>query len=488
MGPRCRSWVRAPWYCSSGHDDTMMRRLRVWHLILGAGGGLWLGCAEWAGPQLGGGGPRFSIVPVVSLPGLGGGTVLVDDLDALRVVVRTAKQIAVADTTVPVDGAGNATLTVPVLTAGGSQTYQVNLQGIRSRDGAVLYTGSDTVTVTPGGATRVDSVPVAYIGPCRLGAGCRVTVAPQDSTLGPGGSMLMRLTVDSAGVPVASVPVALTNLTPTLILVAPDRHVTALVTPTGGAARVEAAIRGAVDTLRLSVPALTAPATVLITPGYATLTTLAPGNTAQLAAAITDFSGTALSPTLATWTSGNPAVAQVSNTGLVTAVARGSTIVVASAASGVADSVAVVVGDATVAPGNAIALALSGGRSFGVGKVGQPVAIDIVVDLKAVTGLLASYDARFTWNAAVLKFDSTQAGSLPLLTVVPDTAAGGILHFSGSDALGIGGAPTLVHLWFSAAGPGTSNHVLSLSALSALGLIDLLPGSLVAPGNATITP
>ena len=468
-----------------------MRPVRQWLplLIAGAGGGV--ACAEWAGRALGGGGGSgLSVVPVFAVVGLGGGgTVLFDDLDVLRVIVRSSTQATVVDTSVPVDAAGNATLTVPVLAVGSAQTYQVSLQGIRSRDGAVLYTGSDTVTVTPARATRVDSVPVAYIGPCGVGAGCRVTVAPQDSTLAAGGSMLMRVNVDSAGVPVAGAPVALTNVTPTLILVASDAHVTALLTATGGAARVAAAIRGAADTLRLTVAALTAPAAVVITPGYVTLTTLAPGNSAQLTAAVTDLAGKPLSPALATWTSSAPQVALVSSTGLLTSVARGSAVVVASAAPGVADSVAVVVGDPTLVPGNAIALPLTGGRSFGVGRVGQPVAVDIVVDLKAVTaGLLASYDARFTWNTAALKFDSTQAGSIALLTVIPDTAASGILHFSGSDPIGQGGSPTLVRLWFTATGAGPSNHVLGVNVLTAVGPVDLLPGLLVAPGNATITP
>src|SRR5437762_4695995 len=97
-------------------------------------------------------------------------------------------------------------------------------------------------------------------------------------------------------------------------LMAPDRTVTALLSPTGGAGRVEAAIRGAADTLRLTVAPLTAPAAVLVNPGYVTLMTLSPGNTAQLAAVVTDIAGKQLSPSLATWTSGTPDVAAVSST------------------------------------------------------------------------------------------------------------------------------------------------------------------------------
>lgn len=467
-----------------------MRR-RAW-LLLGTAGAV-LACPDWrGGPGLGG--PGLSIVPVFTVVALGSGTLLLDDLDVVRVVVRSSSQtrapVVVADTIVAVDEAGNAMLTVPVVVVGSAETYQIDVQGIRLSDGAVLYTGSDTVTLRPDSPKVVDSVPVVYVGPCGLSAGCRVTVAPQDTTVAPAGSFVMRINIDSAGTAVAGVPVALTNLNPELILLGPSGAVTALVNPVGGVARVAAEIHGAADTLRLTVAPLTAPASVLITPGYATLTTLAPGNTVQLVAAVKDIAGNALSPSLATWKSGDPTVAAVSTSGLVTAVGRGSAIVVAGAGPGVADSLAIAVGDPTVAPGNVIALALSGGRSFGVAKLGQPVAIDIVVDLKAVTaGLLGSYDARFSWNNAALRYDSIQPGSLVPLAVIPDTAGGGILRFSATDALGKGGSPVLARLWFTATGAGTSNHAVSLPTLATVvPLIDLTQGLVVAPGNITIVP
>ncbi len=183
-------------------------------------------------------------------------------------------------------------------------------------------------------------------------------------------------------------------------------------------------------------------------------------------------------------------MATVSSTGLVTGVVSGSAVMVATAALGVADSLVVLVGDATILPGNPLALPLTGGRSFGVAKIGQPVAIDVVVDLKAVPiELLGSYDARLTWNAGVLRFDSTQAGTFAALAVIPDTAAGGILRFSASNLVGATGFLTLAHVWFTATGPGPSSHVLSLPVLSAaLTSLDLTPGLLVAPGGVTIGP
>lgn len=469
----------------------MIRRVLPW-LMLAVTSGM-VACAEWAGSELGG--PRLSIVPLISI---GSGTVLLDDLDQLHVVVVPISSVgavtppprAVVDTTVPVDAAGDARLSVPVVVMGKAQRFEVTLQGIRSTDRVVLYAGVDTVIVSSAGPTPPVTVPVRYIGPCQIGSGCVVTVAPQDTTLAGGGSLVMRVRVDSAQIPVTGVPVALTNLTPGLILVGPGRTVTALLSATGGPARVEAAIRGAADTLRLTVAPLVAPAAVLLTPGYVTLTALSPGNTAQLTAAVTDIAGKPLPPSLATWTSRAPSVARVSSTGLVTGVAPGNAIVAASAAPGVADSLVVMVGDATILPGNPIALALIGGRSFGVGRVGQPIAIDVVVDLKAVpTALLGAYDARFTWNTGVLRFDSAQAGNFAPPVIIPDTAASGILRFHATNLVGATGSLTLARLWYTAMGLGTSSHVLSLPVLSAaVTSLDLTPGLLVAPGGATIGP
>jgi Tol biopolymer transport system component len=224
-----------------------------------------LGCAEWAGPGLGR--PGLVIVPVVSPgPGSGGTTVLFDDLDRLHVTVTPAVGAsavgagAVVDTTVPVDAAGNATLTVRVPVAGSGQTYQVVLEGYRSSDSAVLYSGSDIVTVRPSGAPPVDSVPVTYVGPCALGVGCLISVGPQGFTLKQAGSVPMTTLIkDVLGNPVPGVPVKVTDVTPGLVGLASDLTVTALSGTSCGPARAAADIPGSSDTLRLEV---TAPVTI----------------------------------------------------------------------------------------------------------------------------------------------------------------------------------------------------------------------------------
>src|SRR5881396_3934110 len=168
----------------------MIRRVLHWLTLVVSSGTV--ACAEWAGSELGG--SKLSIVPLI---GIGSGTVLLDDLDQLHVVVVPISSAgvpgAVADTTVPVDAAGNATLIVPIMVIGRAQPFQVTLQGIRSGDGAVLYVGIDTVVVSAAGTTPPVTVPVRYVGPCQVGSGCVVTVAPQDTTLATGGSLVIRV-------------------------------------------------------------------------------------------------------------------------------------------------------------------------------------------------------------------------------------------------------------------------------------------------------
>ena len=222
-------------------------------LALAAVGSL-LACAEWAGPELGG--PRLSLVPIL---GSGGGTVLLNDLDRLHVLVISPAAragIVVADTTVPVDSAGNARVTLPILLIGSAQTYTVQLEGIRSSDGNVLYSGSDTVTVKASGVTRVDSVPVVYLGPCPSGSGCTITALPQGLSLKQGGSFTMGVIVsDATGLPVSFMPVRLVNVTPGLVSLAGDLTVTALSGTSCGPARIAASIPGVADTLRVNVNA-----------------------------------------------------------------------------------------------------------------------------------------------------------------------------------------------------------------------------------------
>lgn len=111
------------------------------------------------------------------------------------------------------------------------------------------------------------------------------------------------------------------------------------------------------------------PSAIALAPTALSLTAI--GQTAQLSAAITDQRGDPVDEASVSWNSGNPAVATVSETGLVTAVGQGTTEVTA-AVSGIAGiatiTVAQTIQSFQVASGN--------GQN---GGAGQPLAQPLVV-------------------------------------------------------------------------------------------------------------
>lgn len=233
-----------------------------------------------------------------------------------------------------------------------------------------------------------------------------------------------------------------------------------------------------------------APAVVIVTPGYAAIRTTAPNQTIQLADTVKDSFGNVLSPSLATWTSRSSGVASVSTSGLVTGLTRGSAVIVATA-GGASDSTVVTVGDATSAPGDMLVAAVTNQRAFGSRRVGQAVTVDIRVDQLATADSLGSYNARYSWNPAVLRFDSTSAGNYAAPTV-NDSSSIGVLRFAAVDANSKSGALVLTRLWFTALTTGDDAHVLQISEMSGVSpnfYNYFANGRLViVSGNARITP
>ena len=105
-----------------------------------------------------------------------------------------------------------------------------------------------------------------------------------------------------------------------------------------GTARVIASAGGVADTTTVSVQQVVA----TVSASVATLT-LDPAQTAQLFATAADSGGSAVSSAILTWRSENESVAQVSASGLLTAVSGGTTRIIASAANGVSDTIVVTV-------------------------------------------------------------------------------------------------------------------------------------------------
>lgn len=234
-----------------------------------------------------------------------------------------------------------------------------------------------------------------------------------------------------------------------------------------------------------------APAVVIVTPGYAALRLTSPGNSAQLADTVKDGLGNVLA-TGVTWTSRSPGVASVSGGGLVTATGRGIATIVASAGTG-ADSILVAVGD-TTNHGDMLVFALTNGRAFGQRKVSQPVQVDFVASHAAVAAdSLASYTIHYVWDQTVLRFDSVKAGTFTgAPTVNTDSTTNGVLIFADINVNGVGGAPVLLHAYFTPLTTGTDAHSLQVTELSgsAPNYINFyqLVQYLAVSGNAAISP
>lgn len=193
----------------------------------------------------------LAIVPVFTESAAG---VLSDDLDQLHIhISRISSNALIIDTTVAVDTTGNVDLplTVPLLTD--PEQFEILLQGVRSSDAAVLYSGIDTVRISASSTTPPIEIPVLYVGPCQATSGCQVTVGPPAAALTQGDSVQMTVAVDSAGTQVAGVPVSLINLDTSLVRVRSSRSIVARTGTPGGVARVIAQIHGDEDTLLLTV-------------------------------------------------------------------------------------------------------------------------------------------------------------------------------------------------------------------------------------------
>ena len=418
-------------------------------------------CAEGFAP---GARIQLAIVPVFTDAASG---VLTGDLDQLHVRVRRVPSNAlVIDTTVAVDTAGNVDLPLTVPLLADPENFEILLEGVRSSDATVLYSGIDTVAVAAGSTSPPPvQLPISYVGPCQPSSGCQVTLGPVGPVLAQGDSILMTVAVDSLGVPKTGVPVSFLNLDTSLVRVRASRYVVARTGTAGGQARVVGQIRSDADTLVITVPAqVGAPASIVVTPGYGALRTTAPNQTLQLSDSVKDASGNLLPASLATWTSRNTGVATVSTSGLVTGVARGSAVIVATAGA-VSDSMLVTVGNAASAPGDMLIAAVTNGRAFGVRRVGQAVNVDIRVDQLATSDSLGSYNARYSWNPAVLRFDSTSAGTYAAPTV-NDSSSVGVLRFAAVDANSKSGPLVLTRLWFTALATGTDGHQLQISEIS----------------------
>jgi hypothetical protein len=366
----------------------------------------------------------------------------------------------VARATVSIDpDSGTAHATISVVLLESPQLFVVMLTAFRSSDGAVLFTGLDTVAVAATGGSgegQQVSIPVTYAGP----RAARLVLAPQDTVIGAGESFTLRTaTFDSQDNPVdVEARFYLVNLADAGRLQV--NRLTGRVTTTAGqsgAVQVYAFTpdTAALDTTTIYVVAGGAPTRV--SPGYVNV---AVGGTVALSPV--DATGTPAAVTV-TWTSRATGVATVSGAGVVTGAAPGTAVIVASG-TGFSDSVLV-----TVPPGgNVVASATSNDRGFRDARAGDTVVVDVRADMQFASGeRLGSYNARLTWNPAVLQFVDVQSGAFAAPTVNTDSVSAGRLRFASADAGGAAGHVVVARVRLRALAAGSAGSALTVSEMSA---------------------
>lgn len=421
----------------------------------------------------------FALAACADLVGAPGGSLsleIVPEFGNLAVFARNANRLhlvvqrdsagtfkTVRDTTVAIDrstGEANATFTVVVLQ--NPTVFRVSLEAIRSSDSVVLFTGTQTVSVsgTSGTGGTPISIPVTYGGP----RGSLLLIMPKDTGVAAGAQFTFHAVVrDTTGASVGE------PVTFDLVKAADSTKLT--VAHASGAAVVAAGITadsarvyahsptGLADTATVYIGSVAAG--VVIAPGYADL---AVGGTTTLKGQLVDAGGNPVSGPAITWTSRTPATATVSSAGVVTGVAAGTARVVATSGT-FKDSALVTVPTA----GNVVVSAVADGRGFRNAAVGDTVVVAVTADMAFTPSeLLGSYNATLTWDPARLQFVDVQNGATGWSpTVNSGSAASGQLRFSAANATGTGGAVTVANVRFIAKAAGSGNLALAISELSA---------------------
>lgn len=240
------------------------------------------------------------------------------DAVATVTVVPAADTLAVNETVqlgaTPRNEAGTPLSIQVEWTSNNSQVASVSSSGLVTAQQA----GAATITATSGGKSAQASILVVTAPPPPPAAVASVTVTPATASVDSGKTVQLTATLrDANGATLTGRAVTWTSLNPGIATVSGTGLVTG-VAP--GTAQVYAASEGKSDTTTITVvrPPV---ATVTLTPASATVET---GKTVRLTATLRDASGTPLTGRQVTWTSLNPAVATVSNDGLVTGVAVGT--------------------------------------------------------------------------------------------------------------------------------------------------------------------
>lgn len=195
--------------------------------------------------------------------------------------------------------------------------------------------GSTQITATSAGA--VANAPVTVNGGAKAGDGSQpaasaqvgsVVVAPASVTVAQGKTAQVAATVlDGGGNTSLASTVTWTSSNPGVATVSSTGLATAVA---AGAAVITASSGGKSASAHLTVTSVAATiASVRMSPAFVLV---AKGRTAQLTATLLDGTGSTIAGRTVTWTSSKPSVVTVSSSGMVTAVAVGTSVITASSA------------------------------------------------------------------------------------------------------------------------------------------------------------
>ena len=123
--------------------------------------------------------------------------------------------------------------------------------------------------------------------------------------------------------------------------------------------------------------------------------------------------------------------------------------------------------------------------------VNDTVVVDVTADM-ALTGgeKIGSYNARMTWDAAVLQYVGVQSTAFAAPTVNADSASAGTLRFASADAAGGSGQAVVARVRFRALAAGTTSPTIAISEMSASSptYTNLLTRVTVTSGFVTVRP
>ena len=323
----------------------------------------------------------------------------------------------------------------PLSSAGRNITWNSSNSAIATVNSSGIVTGVATglatitaVITTPGQANAIQSTAQLSVSSQPVAS---VSITPPSAIIHVGYSrQFSALARDSAGQPLPGRPILWTSSNQAIASV---DAVTGLVTGvTQGSVQIRATSEGAQGVVAVSVD-LVQVSSVVVTPPSATIM---PAQTIQLTASPRDSAGNviqgpALGGRTTNWSSANTGVATVSGTGLVTAVAQGTSNVSATI-GGTAGQSAITVNPLPSASQLAIITQPSGTVQNDAAFAQQPV-----IQLKDSQGNNVS-TAGVVVQAAIASGGGTLGG-----TTTATTNASGAATFSGLKITGLVGARTL---------------------------------------------